>query len=642
MSNKIVRWRRGWMLAVFAGTLATCAAEMPIQFLGPNIVPNPGFETAGEAKSYAPWTVSGLSKGAEASIDTGGALEGKCSMRLATLESGTQLVLQSPLLPVKGGQTYLFSIAFRQEGFSTHKDGPPYCGVSSSPQIFWLDAQSRVIGNSSNIAGFPYTLWPWDMRDAFETAPAAARFAQIKVSISNGSEKYSGKTILSTLWLDAIQLRAYSPPPTPAWALGKAELVVDGDASSSPLLTWFANDAQIWNGLGGKWSHIVRDEQAERGTALEAPSNVGPGMMGHGRYNPSLPAGLGVYRLQVRAKLPPNVGYVGYVDVFTERSASRLKLDITGNNWDSGYRTWEGDFTLRDNGWWCIRIQTLGKSSWRIDSVKIIPVFPFSDRQLLSIYPAAVRELPADLLPASYQMVSGGPCQPSRTLIIAGLGSDWFQLTRAFKLLHRDNETEVVWVDKRSPTTVINGLPEDMSTLLFRNNLICLCNVPMNAMPLTLKSAICEYVHRGGALLVLGGHQGYERGFWQGSFLEEIMPVEAAATAPEGLIDLGSGLQLSPGTVPPDCLATIPLKDLPYVRYLHKVKLKPGAEVLMKAGEYPFIVGWHSGKGRVVCVLGRAEGTMSKEHLPFWQWQYWPLLLRDAGWWAVGYSETEK
>ena len=641
MSKKIIRWRQGWLLVAFAGTIATCAAETPIQFLGPNIVPNPGFETAGEAKSYAPWTVTGLSKGAEANIDTSVALEGKCSMRLAALESGAQLVLQSPSIPVKGGQIYLFSIAFRQEGFTIHQKGPPYCGVSSFPQVCWLDAQSRVIGSGS-IGQFPYSSWPWDMRDAFETAPAMARFVQIKVSISNDSEKHSGKTIPSTLWVDAIQLRAYSPPPTPAWALGKAELIVDGDASSSPVLTWFANDTQIWHSLGGKWSRSVRDDQAEHGTALEAPPDVGPGMMGHGRYNPSLPAGPGVYRLQVRAKLPPNGGNAGSVDVTSQRCGTRLKLDISGNDRNSGYRTWEGDFILRDSGWWCVRMHTLGKSSWRIDSVKIIPVFPFSDRQLMSIYPATVEELPADLLPASYQPVFGGPLQPSRTWLVGGLGSDWFQLTRTFKLLHRDNETEVTWVDKKSPTAVINGLPEDMSTLLFRNNLICLCNVPMNVMPLTLKSAIREYVRRGGGLLVLGGHQGYERGCWQGSFLEEIMPVEVAATAPDGLIDLGSGLQISPGTIPPDCLAAIPLKDLPYVRYLHKVKLKPGAQVLMKAGEYPFIVGWHSGKGRVVCVLGRAEGTMPKEHLPFWQWQYWPLLLRDAGWWAVGYSEIGK
>lgn len=635
-----MQWRRGWLLVAFAGTLATSAAEAPIQFLGPNLVPNPGFEVDGKPNAYSPWLVGGLGKSAEADVDTKDALEGKCSMRLTTLESGTRLVLQSPQIPVSGDHTYLFSLAFRQEGFTTSKKGPLYCGVSGSPSLCWLDAQGHVIESSNNISQFSYAPSPWDMRDAFETAPAGARFARIEVSITNNSGKGANPLIPSTVWIDAVQLRAYSPPPTPSWATGKVEYVVDGDTPTSPALNWFATDPHVWHMIGGIWSRVVNDPQAERGVALESPLNAGEGIMAHGLYNSDLPDGMGVYRLQIRAKAPPKAGTVGYAIVNSEHSGTRLKLEVTGKNDNAGYQTLEGDFMLRDNGWWCVRLHTLGKESWRIDQVRIIPLLPLSDQQLLSVYPAGAREIPADLLPARYQTVSGGPRQPCRILLVAGLGYDWFQLSRAFKLLHRDSEIEVAWVKKELQTSVIDGLPKDAPSL-FGNSLICLCDVPINAMPLAQKNAIREYVRRGGSLLILGGQQGYERGGWQGSLLEEVMPVEVAQTIAEDLIDLGpDGAQIKLTETDGDWPA-FANQSMPYVRYLHKVALKPGAIVLAMAKEYPFIVAGRFGEGRVVCVLGRAEGRMSKAHLPFRQWQHWPLLLRDAQWRAEGYSEKE-
>ena len=642
-------------LALLLGALSVVHAAEPGvgAWLGENLIANPGFEEdAGEAEDTpASWQVwRSKQEGTASALDSEVLLEGGSSLRLVTSASGVSLTARSAPVAVTGGALYLFSVGFRQEGFSTVEKGELYCGVSSYPRLVWLDEAKRVVGQSATISRFPYGPCPWDLRDAFELAPDTARFAQVEATVSNNSVKHAKQVIPATLWIDAVQLRLYTPPPSPEWARGETEHVVEGSTEASGVLAYFVAGSAAFRCKGGTWSRVVTDPAAERGSALEASAGVGKGLMAHGPYDPHLPAGMGVYRMRVRAHPGPaedageSAQPVGYVDVLAEHSGSRLKLPVrprpAQDGREAGYDVFEGDFILRDNGWWCPRVYTHGEAEWRIDSIKVFQVLPLPDRELLNIYPGSGGNVPDDLAPTTYQEVLGGGPRPVRGLVVAGLGTDWYRLSDACKLLHRDMETHVAWVSKPSRTALVAGLPENAAEL-FEYCFLCLGNVSMNALPLKHKNAICEYVRRGGALVTLGGHQAYGRGAWRGSLIEDVLPVTPARTPAEGFVTFPAGCRLS---VPPDdvsWLQWIRAEPMPYVHNLHRAVVKPAATVFMRAGEEAFLVGGEFGRGRVVCVLGRASGDPVEGQTPFWAWNAWPHLLRDVFWWAMRYPPEE-
>jgi uncharacterized membrane protein len=297
------------------------------------------------------------------------------------------------------------------------------------------------------------------------------------------------------------------------------------------------------------------------------------------------------------------------------------------------YATSEADFVLRDSGWWCLRLFTLGKEAWAIDSCKILPLHEFEDRQLLAAYPGSTGELPAELKPARFLPALGGAPKPMKVLAVAGMGHERYRLAAVIHVLHRDAQASAVWVRMDRGRMRFSGLPEDPRRL-FEYPVVVLCDVSARCLTLKVKNALCEYVRRGGALVVLGGHQAYERGGWAGSMLEDVLPVTVATKLPGGVHAFPSPqpLVLAPDLPGGDGLRGSPL---PVVTYLHRVQAKPGAHVWVSAGGEPFLVAGSAGEGRVVCVLGIPWGEEGGQTLPFWAWDGWVHLLREVIWWAA-------
>jgi len=559
-------------------------------------------------------------------VDGAVMLTGAHGLKLDAALPGSGVRVTSDEMPVAPGATYLFSLAYRQEGFSSAPKGRDvYCGVSSSASVGWYDAAHQPLTGTAP-SRFRYGATDWKLSDILASAPTHAAFARIGAVVGNGSERKTGVNIPSTLWLDAVQFRPYAAPPTPEWARGKTAMIVEGGMDASPVKTYFvAGNTDFRNSRGGPWSEVVLDPEAERGSALEARGS-GRGLMAHSTYFTSLPPGL--YRMRVRVRVSDNRGTerVGSMEVNTALSGGRLLLDIVPASFEAPntYQVLEKDFILRDDGWWCVRLYTEGKQPWAIDSIKVIPLKEFTDEETLSIYPGSEGQVPPSLRPPN-----GGELQ---ALVIAGLGSDRFRLADSLRLLARDVRIRPVWV-KTGSTTEFVDFPLSAEEL-FENRLIVMANVPANALSLRRKQWIREYVRRGGALLVIGGHRGFERGSWKGSLLEQIMPVTIKESLAAGLHMARDGALL---TFPAACTwrDQLDLESAPRVYYQHVVTPKAGSRVVAEDDEMPFAVLGDYERGRVACVMGWASGDPAPGTIRFWQWGDWPYFLRSLCWAAM-------
>jgi len=619
--------------AAFASLCSSPVAGelVEIPWLGPNLVTNPSFETVGdESTQLKHWHAQfPANKGVEVGIDSKVRLAGKSSLRMSLPRSGSFVYLLSDFTPVKGGQDYLVSVGFRQEGFN-RKRRVGFEGVNSHSSLMWFDRDRKGLGSSSATGGFPYGPSRWDLRDGFTRAPANASYARFSVRMWNHSEKKVGETIPSILWLDAVQLREYRRPETPAWAKGETELVVDGDVDRSPVRSFFL--AGAFGGTGGRWSKIAVDKDAERGSALVAPAGVGRGMMAHSAYFPAMPPGL--YRLRVRVKVTDNTAAkpVGSLDMTSQLAARRIEHHFLPKQFaaPNRYQDFERDFILRDDGWWCIRFHTLGNQSWAVDSAKVFPLHEMADKELFSVYPGSAGDVDAALKPRRYG--------PRTALFVAGFGYDFYRPARALRLADGKVRISPAWVYHDFRTARVKKFPETAKDL-FDFSIVYLCNVPVKCLTLRQKNFLHEYVRRGGAMVALAGHQAYERGGGRGSLLEEVMPVKMLRTVDEGLLYAKDGL---PITIAPDIhwLREISTRQKPMAYFLHKVAVKPSAQVLARAGEEPFLVVGTYGKGRVACVLASPNGDPAEGQTGFWDWDDWIYLLRDVSWWTMQHGET--
>ena len=618
--------------AADAAATATAAADPApvIAWLGDNLVANGGIETEVANGQPAAWKTVLQGKGGTVSVVTDVRLTGDRSLRLVLSESAASASVSTDQIPVVAGKSYLFSLARRQAGFNSLTDYQnKYEGVNSYATVQWLNPERKPLAGGGNAGSFPYGATPWGIVDTFLLPPEGAAFAVFAVHIGNNSLKEIGKNVPSTLWLDAVQLREYRPPPTPDWALAPTPRVVDGGPETSPGRALFvAASPDFSNGRGGQWSKIVVDPAAERGSALQSPAGCGSGIMAHSTYFPAMPAGL--YRLRVRIKVTDNTvpTKAGYLDVIGSSAGPRLLLEIRPQAFAAAneYQVLERDFVLRDNGWWDIRVFTEGNQAWSIDSAKVVPLQELQDLELMAIYPGIGGEINPALKPR-------GQDKTCRVLFVAGPEYDVFK-PRALRLLAQTVEIKTAWL-KCGMFQTITDFPETPEQL-FDFSAIVLANIPAKILSLSQKNYLLEYVRRGGALVLLGGDQAFERGGMHGSLLESALPVKSAATVLAGLSFAPEGLRLSPVASPlPHWLQECEFEPAPYAYFLHQVQAQPEATVFVTAGDRPFLVGGKCGKGRVMCVLGWPFGDPPAGQTAFWAWPDWVYLFRNATWWAM-------
>ncbi|HEY3418535.1 MAG TPA: glutamine amidotransferase [Armatimonadota bacterium] len=627
---------------LFLLLLVPALAAPPPAWLGTeNLAPNGDFEETGLDNLPANWTVQifGEKTGAAVGSDSTVHLSGGHALKLGALASGVTIVATSPRIAVEGGAPYLIALAFRQEGFNATGEAATYGGVSAYVTLQWLNG-NRAVGQPLSI-GLPYGPSKWDIRDEFDQAPAEANALQLTCHLNNGSLARGGKNIPSTLWLDALQVRRYTPPPTPAWATAETAFAVEGTTVGidQRVMAWFPASDDFFRGFrGGEWSEVVTDPQAERGSALRAKTAASTGIVVESSAANAPRVAPGLYRVRLRVKMPATEPgtTVGDLTIYSQFEGRRLLLPLIARP-DNATRfaVIEADFILRPaaGGYWHLVLHTPGKTPWLIDSLKVVCLQELTDRQLMTIYPGSEGDLPADLKSAKFRPVVGGPRKPMKGFVVAGLGYERYRIADVFHMLHRDAVLKVAWAKTGLGGINYTGLPDDPRDY-FQYQIIFLSNVSLRGMTLKNKYALYEYVKRGGALVVLGGQQAYERGSWHGSLLEEALPVEVPAEATGNLVmtPQGEPLRLNPQV---SWLTEISAASTPRVYLLHTATVKPQGTVVAWAGNRPFLVTGDCGEGRVVCLLGVPWGDPQGTDTAFWNWDDWTYLFREACWWAM-------
>jgi len=136
---------------------------------------------------------------------------------------------------------------------------------------------------------------------------------------------------------------------------------------------------------------------------------------------------------------------------------------------------------------------------------------------------------------------------------------------------------------------------------------------------------IKSFVERGGGLLVTGGPFTYWLGDFKEKGLAELLPVELTE------FDLKWENAGKPFVRAMDSpiLEGIPLASPPMVYWIHKVAVKEGAQVVMRAGDDPLLVTGAYGKGKVAVFAGTPMGLPGSGQIPFWEWDGWPKLVQN-------------
>jgi len=171
----------------------------------------------------------------------------------------------------------------------------------------------------------------------------------------------------------------------------------------------------------------------------------------------------------------------------------------------------------------------------------------------------------------------------------------------------------------------LSYFPVDYSELM-KYDVFILGNIDKPAIGDAGCEMLKDFVKYGGGLLILGGERSYGEGGFKETSLEEVFPVFL-----EKKYDLQKvgPLPLKPGEKN-SITSNIPFNKLGWVYYLHVLKPKPSAKVLIWAGKYPFMVSYKYGKGKVIAILGTVFGETRKRKIGFWESTHWKKLISDV------------
>ena len=162
---------------------------------------------------------------------------------------------------------------------------------------------------------------------------------------------------------------------------------------------------------------------------------------------------------------------------------------------------------------------------------------------------------------------------------------------------------------------------------LARMDVVVLDEIPAPALALDQRRDLLDFVRGGGGLLVLGGWYSLSRGSWEGSFLEEALPVEVVQTT--FLRRLAPKEQLLAATPAyAEALGKPPVfEKAGGVAWLNHVRPRSGAEILVTAGDLPVLVSGTCGVGQAIVWAGSHSGEAVA---PYWTTAAWPAVLRDC------------
>jgi hypothetical protein len=249
------------------------------------------------------------------------------------------------------------------------------------------------------------------------------------------------------------------------------------------------------------------------------------------------------------------------------------------------------------------------------------------------------RKAPAKIVEKAEDSNFASPIsKEKRALLFFGMYTQWYkfdQILDGWKIgvfNVRPAKTEYLGeLEKASELPNLKMKVEKFKNSFFDYSLIILSDVTLEALPRPVIIKLKFYLESGGKLLVLGGPYAYGEGNYHGKGLDDILPVASSD------FDLKWQKKGEVFRKAKDHQITqnINFESKPMAYWIHKIKVKKDAEVLVNAGEFcPLIVSGKYGKGKVICFTGTPLGvTADDKQLPFWKWDGWvPLMKNTINW----------
>ena len=164
---------------------------------------------------------------------------------------------------------------------------------------------------------------------------------------------------------------------------------------------------------------------------------------------------------------------------------------------------------------------------------------------------------------------------------------------------------------------------------LFQARLIILSDVSGREFSDSQLKQLKSYVERGGSLLVMGGPFTLGLGGFEENALGEMLPVRLAP------FDLKWEKAGKPITASKEhaLLKGVSFEQKPLLFWVHDVKPKDAAAVVLVAGDHPVLITGHYGKGAVAVFAGTPMGSPAQGQTPFWVWNDWPKLIANLAAW---------
>jgi len=468
-----------------------------------------------------------------------------------------------------------------------------------------------------------WTYFPleWSYRDRFYLAPPGTVALRVVVSISGNPPIATP----SVAWFDDVAVCAYNPP------VGIGETVTREWSVTAGQEILTVPGARAWFYLAGKegsesaQAERVRDSGAMLGWALHAKPGVREGIVYHSPYTVEHPPGLyrAIFRLKgpVESRLQPMAPVVS-LDIISSDCGVRGSRSVSLSEFSKQdqYEDFTFDFVKRTSGWITFRVMTPGKDAefW-LDHVRVVQLRRFSDPELLVWYPGIGGFLGPN------PTLERGPIR--RILLVKGLFGEMFRVEEAGKQW-QGCELSIAPYAVGQGGPQIRGYPL-LWTDLRKFDAIVFANASLEALGAEQRFQLREFIRVGGGLVLLGGKAAYGSGGIQGSFLDEVLPVQVASDRFD--LQPATGVLTRTGTtiaVHPKWIANLTCP------FIHRVTPKRGAAVVIRQRNLPFLVTGCFGKGRIACITAAPYGTASAGKVVFCDSKAWSSLMRNVLLWV--------
>jgi len=219
-----------------------------------------------------------------------------------------------------------------------------------------------------------------------------------------------------------------------------------------------------------------------------------------------------------------------------------------------------------------------------------------------------------------------------RCLLVFGLFTHVLNLDDALADWKHRGKSPVTFDWANCPPNAVETFPGTYDEL-FRYNVIVLSDVNYKALGDIAFEMVCDYVHEGGKLLVVGGPYAYGNGEFEDTRFLELLPVRLSGPFDLKWAGKGKSWELAPAKADHPVLKGVSFDGKPRVFWHHFVTPKEDTEVVLNAGEQPALVLGRYGKGKVAVLTLSPTGIGGEGEIPWWDWDGWFPLVRNIFTW---------